>query len=314
MEQTKLITSADHFSVFSHRGFGEKAYARYANKKILRFVHNQLTGLELGIENGADALELDLSKTKDGKIVTAHGNPLQKHLPFTEQEYLSKIPEALTIQELLDWHYHSIFNPTLYLELKSSITIHELINEISKYAKDNSAIIQKFCQCIMIYTHDLSIIKELIKEKQQLGLSTLQLRIFWVSLGFITTEDIDRISYLGTKEDRIYGIEQGTVPWGFKPFVSFLHLSIPPFLQFKKRLQNLDKIVTYAHEKNLKFIVGTVDDTELIRMLIEKHINGIVPNNPLNIYKVGIIKEKKQKNQQEKYYVPLSMQKRFYSE
>lgn len=309
MTDTKL-ESIKNFSFFSHRGFGEKAYARYFDTKRLRFVHNQLSGLELGIENGGDTLEIDLSKTKDGKIVTAHGIPFQKSLLETEQEYLGKHPEALKIQELLDWIFHQPSHITLYLELKSPISINELLQEIEQYAGKNHEILNSLYKQLMIYTPDLQIIKNLIKEKQQFGFSTLQLRIFWVSMGFITNSDIDMLSQIGTKECRVYGVEQGTVPWGFKPFVSFLYFPFPPFLQIKKRLQNLKAIVVYAHEKNLQFIVGTVDDTKLIKMLIEQGINGIVPNNPSNIYAAGGIKENNQEREQTRHYIPPSMKQR----
>lgn len=63
------------FFYMSHRGFGEKAEFRYSGKKGSHYVYNQLTGLEIGIEKGANALEIDLNKTKNGHIVTAHGFP-----------------------------------------------------------------------------------------------------------------------------------------------------------------------------------------------------------------------------------------------
>ncbi len=72
----------------------------------MQCVHNYITGLELGVELGADVLELDLSKTIDGKIVTTHGNPFQNYLNHTQEEYLSRFPETLSLNELLDWLYH----------------------------------------------------------------------------------------------------------------------------------------------------------------------------------------------------------------
>jgi glycerophosphoryl diester phosphodiesterase len=231
MPQTKFaqikIAEKD-FSFFSHRGFGERTYARYVDIKRWRYVHNQLSGLEIGIENGADTLELDLSKTKDRKIITAHGNPLQKYLSDTEQEYLQKYPEALTFQELLDWICHQPSHISLYLELKSPITIKELLQEINLYAERNHQILHRLYQQLILYTHDLQIIRNLIREKQQFGLSTLQLRIFWVSMGFIGNADIDMISQIGTKGCHVHGVEQGTIPWGFKPFVYLLNLPLPP--------------------------------------------------------------------------------------
>ena len=304
------------FSFFSHRGFGEKTHARYFNTQKLRYVHNQLTGLELGIQHGADTLEIDLCKTKDGKIVTAHGIILQKYLSETEQEYLHKYPESLTFQELLDWIYHQHSGISLYLELKSPVTIQELLKEITQYAekgrkKNNNAIISKLYQQLIVYTHDLQTIKNLIYEKQKFGLSTLQLQIFWVSIGFISNTDIDTISRIGTKRCRIAGVEQGTLPWGFKPFVYFLNLPLPPFLQIKKRLKTLKTVIACAHKKNLRFIVGTIDDPQWIRVFIKQGVNGIVPNNPSLFFQAGVTRENTQKKDLI-HYLPPSMKQRLY--
>lgn len=318
----KITVSRKNFSFYSHRGFGEKAYSHYQNTKKLQYVHNQLTGLELGIKNGADTLEIDICKTKDKKIVTSHGFPLSKQLQQTEQEYLREHPEALTIQELLDWIYHQDSNITLYLELKSPISLIEIVDEFKTYAihkkrKNMNEILRKLYRQIMLYTQDMEMVKRLISEKKTIGLSTFEIRIIWLSLTLITTHVIDIISSIGSKDCRIYGIEQGMIPWGTKEFIFILQTplgSFPPLLQIKKYFQNLSTIISYFQKNNLKFIIGTVDNLQWIHSLTKQGVNGIIPNNPNYFFKAGIVAKEKRHSQlfkkSGKYYIPPSMEKR----
>lgn len=114
------------FLSISHRGFGKKAYPRYQEDRRFQYVSNTLTGIELGVELGANSLELDLSKTSDSYIVTAHGVPFYKNLGIPLDEYLKKYPESLTLIELFDWVVHQEKKIILYLELKSNISIEEI--------------------------------------------------------------------------------------------------------------------------------------------------------------------------------------------
>src|SRR5476649_1204256 len=165
----------NNFIPYSHRGFGEKAYPRYQKDKSFQYVYNYLTGLELGIAYGADALEIDLSKTLDGKIVTAHGSPLNPVLPYKEKDYLERFPEALTLDELFDWLYNQNRKIILYLELKSSITVTEIIDYIESFAKRHRSVPSEqlrsvFYEQIMLYSLQLPLVKHLIDEKLLLGL------------------------------------------------------------------------------------------------------------------------------------------------
>lgn len=306
----KNVEIKKNVRIFSHRGFGEKAHARYDDRVNPRYVHNQLSGLELGIEHGADTLELDLSKTADGKIVTAHGIPFQKTLSVTEQEYLQKTPEALTMQELLDWLHHQPIDINLYLELKSPLTIQELLLEFKKYCGGNQKMLNTFYNQLLFYTHDLSAVTRLLDEKQNLGLSTEQLRLCWVAMKFITTIDIDVITKLGSQQCRIYGVEQGTVPWGFQPFVSLMRIPLPPFAQIMNRLKNMHDSITYAHQNNLQFFVGTVDNVQIIKILLDQGIDGLVPNNPSYVFKALGIETPQIAQGALNYYIPTTMRRR----
>lgn len=312
-----VITQKDFLRI-SHRGFGKKSYPRYQNKKTLQYVHNQLTGLELGIENGANTLEIDLCKTKDGIIVAAHGFPLSKNLPQTKEEYLLKYPESLTFQELLDWIYHQDIKMSLYLELKSTITIEEIFLHITTYSNEKKMnkheVLQKFCKQLMLYSHNFELIKSLIVEKQKLGLSTQQIRIFWVSLGLITTKTIDSVVQIGGGDCKLYGVEQGMMLWGTLLSLNLLQspLSFPPFSKVKRYFTNLSSIISYAKKKNLLFIVGTLNNPQWIKFLIKQGVDGIVPDDPKVFFLADIPAQKEIELYKEngKSYIPQSMKKR----
>lgn len=46
---------------------------------------------------------------------------------MTLKEYLQQTPEALTLQELIDWLYNQNTNIKLYLELKTKISLSEIV-------------------------------------------------------------------------------------------------------------------------------------------------------------------------------------------
>lgn len=319
----QIIVSRKDLLLFSHRGYGKKAAFRYQKKEGLQSVDNQLTGFELGIERGADTLEVDLSKTKDGKIVTAHGLPWQSNLDRTEEEYLKKYPEAFTFLELIDWIYHQHEAFSLYLELKSPITLKEILEYLNDYtqtypSKEKNKIYAKLYKQLMFYTHKIPQLEGLIKEKQQYALSTNQFRIWWVSFFKLMTKgDIDRISQIGNTGCRMYGVELGMLPWG-RASVNTLFttplIHVYPFAQVQSYYNNLSKLVAYAKTKKLYFIVGTNDNPFWIRNFIKQGVHGIASNNPYNFLLAGI-KRKEQftlRKESETYYIPQSMKKRLH--
>lgn len=316
--------TTNQFLRFSHRGYGYKTYARYQQDKSLQYVHNYITGLELGVELGADALELDLSKTTDGKIVTAHGNPFQNYLHYTQEEYLFRFPETLTFNELLDWLYHQDKKIMLYLELKSSIHIKEIIDYINEFVEqqekqERDTIRKMMYEQVMVYSHKLSYIENLIAEKDTLGLKTNDIKVWWVSLPLIITSTINKIKKIGNKTCGIYGIEQGMLPWGTGIFLSILDSPfsfLPPITNIKRYFSSLVQIVSYAHEQNLQYIIGTIDNPKWVQFFMKQGVNGVVPNSPSVFFfissKAHDIHDLDSKQEKLNGYIPLSMKKRLF--
>ncbi|SRR5258708_9727281 len=102
----------------------------------------------------------------------------------------------------------------LYLELKSSISIKEIIDYIDTFVEqqkkqERDTIRKMMYEQVMVYSHKLPYIENLIAEKDTLRLETNDIKVWWVSLPLITTNTINKIKKIGNKTCDIYGIEQG---------------------------------------------------------------------------------------------------------
>lgn len=125
---------------------------------------------------------------------------------------------------------------------------------------------------VMLYTHKPHLVKKLLEEKRALGLSTVQLKVWHVALKLITRQNIETLTQLGSFDSRLFGIEQGMLPWGL-PW--FTHLP-----KVEKYFSEISEISDYAHANNLGFIIGTTDDPKLVAYFREHGADGVVPNSP----------------------------------
>jgi len=80
--------------ILGHRGFSKE------------YPENSLLAFEKAYENGADGIELDVRKTKDGHVVVIHDDTLERVLPpdheYTESEAKKNICD-MTLEELRNY-------------------------------------------------------------------------------------------------------------------------------------------------------------------------------------------------------------------
>lgn len=245
------------FLLIAHRGYGKPALPRHtkSNKKIN--VSNTLTGFEMGIERGANALEIDLCLTGDEEVVTHHLIPGASIK--NSQAYLKTHPEALTLNELSQWFSHQDKKLILYLELKSYIPVSRIADNF-----------EGFQDRIVIYTQNKRWIKSLISEKQQMNIKTGEIKISFVTNALVTRGLIEELLSLGNKDNRMWAIEQGMMPWGF----------IYPIFNMKILREYISKCIEIAGHNNIMYLVGTINNAVVAKNLIIMGINGIVPDNP----------------------------------
>ncbi len=144
----KIISYNDKCINYAHRGASDYA------------PENTIKSYDLGIGMGANGIELDLQKTKDGKIVIFHDEKLDD-----KSNCKGKIKEY-TYEELLKYDFGSWFNNkyqnerivlfedfakkyfeqklTFAIELKESGFEQDVVNIINKYKKHNHYYITSF--------------------------------------------------------------------------------------------------------------------------------------------------------------------------
>lgn len=289
-KQQKKEIKNEKLLLISHRGYGKKAFLRYHSNGTLQSVSNQLTGFEIGIEKGANTLEIDLNKTKDNEIITAHGIPFFQSLFKTKVEYLKKYPESMTLFDLVTWLYKQNTNIKLYLELKSTkIKLSDIKQTITLVAKNvegkikATEIEETLYERIMLYTGNQHQINLLLAEKSKADLRTEQLKILTVHNFILTKKKLGEYGNLGKENCRLWGVEQGGLIVGNPVVIKLMNTKFPMFPPLRKirhYLLNIADLVDYAHSLGLKYIFGTIDDPIWINRLVEQDIDGIVPNDP----------------------------------
>lgn len=271
-EFPEIEKSIEELPVYSHRGFSERNLLRYDNRKSgLEDVDNTLTGLEVAVGAGANILEVDLAQTKDAEYVLAHTPPGKKRLNKNLERYLKERPEALTLDELIDWLHHQDERLGLYLELKSDIELKRLLEAVDQSAD------RELLKRITLYSSDTKMMHNILRDKRQQGLTTEELKLFFMTNGLVNKKLIDQIDQLSQQdpESGVYGIEQGMA------VVKRLSKNL-------RLLKGFDKTIDYAHSKGLKIITGTVNEPKLINQLINQGVDGIVPNNPVDFKMAGL--------------------------
>jgi glycerophosphoryl diester phosphodiesterase len=235
------------------------------NRKPLIFAHrgacsyapeNTLAAFRLGLEQGADGIELDAKLSKDGVVVVIHDQTVDRTTNGS-----GKVAE-LTFAELQDLDAGIQFAPKYSGEKVPSLeqVLSEMgdkliINiELTSYASPGDALPEK--------------VVDLVKQK-----GTSQNTIFSSFHPII----LGRIRKLmpGIPAGLLTG--EGWMQWGN----SFLGNRVSPNLihpYFTKATKNfIDK----THRKNRKVNAWTVDDPREIFRLVQDGVDGIITDDPL---------------------------------
>lgn len=299
-EYPTITKKADEFIIAGHTGFGERALPSYDHSQEgLQKVANTLTALERGVQAGANLLEIDLAFSSDGEILVYHKLPGQKDKQMTAAEFLNRSPESLTLTESITWLLAQPESIQLFLELKSDIPVATVIEHIKRaipqkfdetsgqMVEDNEKIEQTLKRlCIYAYKGSDMIRnksgKEILRQKQELGLPIDQLKVFYITNGILTKEAVAKIL---DENEGIYAFEQGMMPWGL------VGESVPSLLRKVVGLMSkssIEEMVDYVHSRGVKIITGTANDPAAIHELVKMGFDGLVPDNPVDLEMAGI--------------------------
>ncbi|MFX1312096.1 MAG: glycerophosphodiester phosphodiesterase, partial [Promethearchaeota archaeon] len=215
---------------------------------------NTLKAFQKAIDLKADYIEFDVFESIDGELVITHDSDVSRitgHTGFVEKMTLKELRELdfgegekiPIFQDVIDLTKNEI---NLLIELKSKNIGEKIVRILRDIDLIDNTIISSF------------IFKELIKIKK------LEPKLQFASL----------IPYEGT----LYGnqkwqnwyIKRKAIDEASKNKFTFIH----PFFFLVD-----DQFIEYAHQKNLKINVWTVDLKLKIKNLIKKGVDGIITNN-----------------------------------
>ncbi|WP_457624005.1 glycerophosphodiester phosphodiesterase [Persephonella sp.] len=224
----KEILSVKPFAVIGHRGAGgEKP-------------ENTLSAISHGISAGADIVEVDVRKTKDGKLVLFHDKDLKRltgrAVPISQLDY-SFIEENVRIDgeriPLLEEALELVGGKAgIFIEIKEPETTPRIIQTV----KENDAI--SWVCIISFYEEALSEAKKLIPE---------------ITTGLIYMRPPGKIL-----EAKQIGAD----------------VVLPV-----KNLAT-EKAVRFAHRMGLKVVSWVINDFETAEIMYQKGVNGIASDYP----------------------------------
>jgi glycerophosphoryl diester phosphodiesterase len=201
---------------------------------------NTLRSFKKAIELGVDAVELDVRKTKDGKLIVMHDADVSrttngkglvseltlKEIKALETEKGEKVP---TLEEALDFIDKKV---KILIELKEVGIEKEVLDLVKEKGLEDNVIIVSF-------------LEEALKKVRELNKK--------VETGLIYVKHKNPIkAALELKANYLL------------PLHAFTHTA------------NIQK----AHENGLKVIVWTVNDPERAKELIKKGVDGIASDKP----------------------------------
>ena len=201
---------------------------------------NTLRSFRKAIELGVDAVELDVRKTKDGKVVVIHDAKVDKTtngkgsvgeltLDEIKQLVTEKDEKVPTLEEALDFLDRKV---KILIELKESGFEEEVLRQIRERGLENNVVIVSFIE------EALRKVREMDKE--------VETGLIYVRHRNPIKAALDlRASYL-------------------LPLYRFTHTA------------NVKK----AHENGLKVIVWTINKPEEVPQYIKKGVDGIASDRP----------------------------------
>ena len=215
---------------------------------------NTLGAFSKAIELGADFIELDVHLTKDGEIVVAHDERLERVSNGT-----GHINDH-TLQELKALDFGKLFPgtvcriPTL-AELLSLVKPSALTVNIE--LKTTERLYPGLCEKLV------ALVEKFAMEE----------RILYSSFNHYSLREIKQLDP-GTMTGLLYNL--GMVdPWVYANYVGAD--AIHPHYYV---VAALPETVKHCHENGVKVNVWTVDDGEAIKMMLESGVDGIITNKP----------------------------------
>jgi len=215
---------------------------------------NTLEAFSKAIEQGADCIELDVHLTKDGSIVVAHDERLERVSNGTG--YINDY----TLEELKSLDFGKLF-PGTVCRIPTLSEVFSLIKPLALAVNIELKTTER------LYPGLCGKLAALVDE---FGMGE---RILYSSFNHYSLQEIKQIAP-GAKTGLLYQL--GMVdPWVYANYVGAD--AIHPHYYV---IAALPETVKLCHENGIMVNVWTVDDSEAIKLMLKSGVDGIITNKP----------------------------------
>ena len=216
---------------------------------------NTIEAFSLAIEQGADGIELDVHLTKDGQIVVAHDERLER------VSNGSGLINDYTLEELKSLNFNKPF-PKL-----PACTLPTL-DEVYRLIKDTDATLNIELKTTRLLYPELP--EMLIAKEREYSMRE---RVIYSSFNHYSLAGLKRINP-SAKIGLLY--EAGIIdPWMYANYVEAY--AIHPHYAV---IDALPDTVTYCHKNGVAVNVWTVDDPKKMNYLFKCGVDAIITNKP----------------------------------
>ncbi len=216
---------------------------------------NTLAAFELAIEMGADAIELDVHFSKDGEVVVAHDERLDRVSDGTG------LINDYTLAELKKFNFNKLFPEQEFAEIPTLREVYALIKPSSLRVNC------EFKTTLLLYP---GLVEATIKIAREFQMTE---RVMYSSFNHYSLLEVKQ--YEPTAEIGLL-YELGMVdPWVYANYchAEYIH---PIYLV----IAALPETVAKCHENGVKVNVWTPDDPKMIGLLFQAGVDGVITNKP----------------------------------
>jgi glycerophosphoryl diester phosphodiesterase len=216
---------------------------------------NTLEAFSLAIEQGADGIELDVHLTKDGEVVVAHDERLERVSDGTG--YINDY----TLEELKSLNFNKLFPD-------SGIYRMPLLSEVYALIKPSGLMVNVELKTTERLYPELPEKLAALANEFKMGE-----RIIYSSFNHYSLQQIKAIEH-SAKIGLLY--ELGMVdPWVYANYVKADAIH-PPY----QVIAVLPETVARCHENGVKVNVWTVDNPDVVKLMLKCGVDGIITNKP----------------------------------
>jgi glycerophosphoryl diester phosphodiesterase len=216
---------------------------------------NTLEAFSLAIEQGVDGIELDVHLSKDGEIVVAHDERLERVSDGTG--YINDH----SLEELKSLNFGRLFPESGICRIPLLSEVYALVKPLGLFVNVELKTTER------LYPELPEKLSALANEYEMGG------RVIYSSFNHYSLQQIKAIEP-SAKIGLLYQL--GLVdPWVYANYVHAAAIH-PPF----QVIAALPETVARCHENGVSVNVWTVDDPDVIKLMLKCGVDGIITNKP----------------------------------